>query len=90
MTAMPNRRQVIRSLAGSSLLMPGLLSWMLGEGATPSRASETPSPGLDPLAPHPAHFSGKAKRVIMLHMSVYNNVLCKRRSPSNLWKEGGG
>ncbi len=69
MTATPNRRQVIRSLAGSSLMFPGLLSWMLGEGATPARASETSGPGVDPLAPHPGHFAGKAKRVIMLHMS---------------------
>src|SRR4051795_4505168 len=57
-----NRRQVIRSLAGGSLLFPGILSWMLAEDR--ARAND-----VDPLAPRPPHFPGKAKRVIMLHMS---------------------
>ena len=57
-----NRRQVIRSLAGGSILFPGVLSWLLAEDR--ARANE-----VDPLAPRSPHFPGKAKRVIMLHMS---------------------
>ena len=57
-----NRRQVIRSLTGGSILFPGVLSWLLAEDR--ARANE-----VDPLAPRSPHFPGKAKRVIMLHMS---------------------
>ncbi|MCE9608957.1 MAG: DUF1501 domain-containing protein [Chthoniobacter sp.] len=54
-----NRRTAIRSLLGSSLVLPGILSELL---ATP--------PALDdPLAPKLPHFAPKAKRVIFLHMS---------------------
>ena len=69
MTSNPNRRQVIRSLAGGSLLFPGVLSWLLADGSSAARASESGNAAPDPLAPRPAHFPGKAKRVIMLHMS---------------------
>jgi len=58
----PNRRQVIRSLAGGSILFPGILSRMLAEDS--ASAAE-----VDPLAPKPPQFPAKAKRVIMLHMS---------------------
>ena len=50
-----SRRDVIRSLVGSSLLMPGIISQLLAESAP-----------ADPLAPKPAHFPGKAKRVIFI------------------------
>ena len=50
-----NRREVIRSLVGGSLLLPGILSELLAESAAP-----------DPLAPKPSHFPGKAKRVIFI------------------------
>ena len=49
------RRHAIRSLLGSSLLMPGLLSDLL--------AAE------DPMAPKAPHFPAKAKRVIFLYMT---------------------
>lgn len=49
------RRTFIRSLAGSSLILPGVLSDLL--------AAE------DPLAPRPPHFKPTARRVIFLHMS---------------------
>lgn len=51
-----NRRNVIRSLAGGGLIMPGLLSDLL--------AAED-----DPLDPKKPHFSPKAKRVIFLFMT---------------------
>lgn len=53
----PNRRHVIRSLAGGGLILPGLLSEMLaGDGA-------------DPLSPKEPHFAPKAKHVIFLFMT---------------------
>ena len=52
-----NRRQTIRSLAGGGLLLPGLLSEMLG-----SRPA-------DPLRPRDPHFAPKAKQVIFLFMT---------------------
>ena len=48
-----NRRNVIRSLAGGGLILPGLLSEMM--------AVED-----KPLAPKKPHFAPKAKRVIFL------------------------
>src|SRR5690349_8801853 len=48
------RREVIRSLVGSSLLLPGLVSQLLAEDSA------------DPLAPKPSHFPAKAKRVIFI------------------------
>ena len=60
------RRQVIRSLVGGSLLLPGILFEML------SRAVEAGTDGGDfnePLAPKPPHAPAKAKRVIFLYLS---------------------
>ncbi len=53
------RREMIRSLAGSGLLLPGLLSELM---ASESAAS-------DPLAPKQPHFAAKAKQVIFLFMT---------------------
>ena len=55
-----NRRQMIRSLVGGSLLLPGIVSDLLAAG---------PDSLGNPLAPRPPHFSAKAKRVILLYMS---------------------
>jgi hypothetical protein len=55
----PTRRAVLRSLAGGSLLLSGLLSELLAADAAPARPA-------DPLAPRPSHFAPKAKRVILL------------------------
>ena len=57
----PSRRGFLRSLAGGSLLWPGLLSELMAGDAAPV-------PG-DPLLPRPSHFAPKAKRVIFLYMS---------------------
>ena len=58
-----HRRTAIRSLAGSSLLLPGIVSELL---AAETKSSSLPE---DPLAPKSPHFTAKAKRVIFLHMS---------------------
>ena len=58
----PSRRGMLRSLLGSSALLPGIVSELLAE--------ESPRPAIDdPLAPKPPHFPAKAKRVIFLYMS---------------------
>jgi len=56
----PGRREVVRSLLGGSLLLPGLLSELLAEDR-----SARP----DPLAARPPHFTPRAKRVIFLSMT---------------------
>ena len=60
-----NRRTVIRSLAGSSLLLPGIVAEMLRADAARGGVVEA----VDPAAPRAPHFTPKAKRVIFLHMS---------------------
>jgi hypothetical protein len=54
-----NRRTAIRSLIGSSLVLPGILSELLASTVAQD----------DPLAPKPPHYRARAKRVIFLHMS---------------------
>lgn len=62
MSSSLNRRQVIRSLMGGSLLWPGMLSHLL--------AADQPRPGApDPLAPRSPHHPARAKRLIFLYMS---------------------
>ena len=51
-----SRRTLIRSLAGGSLLLPGILSQLMAEDD-------------DPLSPRPPHFPARAKRVIFMNMS---------------------
>ncbi|PYV04332.1 MAG: DUF1501 domain-containing protein [Acidobacteria bacterium] len=58
------RRQTLRSLVGASLVLPAILSDLLGADATAATSAEG-----SPLAPKPPHFPPKAKRVIFLHMS---------------------
>ncbi|MBI3415898.1 MAG: DUF1501 domain-containing protein [Verrucomicrobia bacterium] len=58
----PSRRGFLRSLAGGSVLLPGLVSQLLAESAASAG-------GGDPLAPKLAHHPAKAKRVIFLYMS---------------------
>jgi hypothetical protein len=56
-----NRRQVIRSMVGGSILLPGLVSELLAQDSTPS-----PAAAPDLLAARSPHFAPKAKRVIFL------------------------
>ena len=53
------RRTMIRSMVAGSVLMPGILSELLAEGAAPPADS-------DPLGVKPPHFAPKAKRVIFI------------------------
>ena len=64
------RREVIRSLVGSSLLLPGIVSNLLAD----------PANAADPLASRPSHFPAKAKRVIFIfsnggvsHMDTFDH-----------------
>lgn len=52
-----SRREVLRSLVGSSLLLPGIVSQLLAE-SSPTAAN--------PLAPKAPHFTPKAKRIIFI------------------------
>jgi hypothetical protein len=56
MSTDPTRREVIRSLAGGSLLLPGLLSELLADEG-------------DPLAPRPSHAPARSRRVIFVFLS---------------------
>lgn len=56
------RRTAIRSLAGASMLLPGMLHEMLAAETAPAKVE-------DPLAPKAPMFPAKAKRVIFLYMS---------------------
>lgn len=56
-----SRRTFLRSLAGGSALLPGVVSQLLAE--------DRPNSNDDPLAPRRPHFTAKAKRVIFLYMS---------------------
>lgn len=56
----PTRRAVIRSLAASSLLLPGIIQQCLADEAKGA---------VNPLAPRAPQFPAKAKRVIFLYMS---------------------
>ena len=56
-----SRRGFLRSFVAGSLLMPGILSELLAEDGARG--------AVDPLAPKPPHFPGKARRVIFLFMS---------------------
>ncbi|HEV7867059.1 MAG TPA: DUF1501 domain-containing protein [Chthoniobacteraceae bacterium] len=55
-----SRRAVLRSMIGSSILLPGILSELLADGAAPAAAA-------NPLGAKPGHFAAKAKRVIFLY-----------------------
>src|ERR1700690_4317478 len=57
-----SRRGLIQSLAGASMLLPGMMHEMLAAEAAPGN-------GPDPLAPKAPMFPAKAKRVIFLFMS---------------------
>jgi hypothetical protein len=60
--SLASRRQVLQSLLGGSLLLPGVVSRLLADD---ERNRVSP----DPLAPKAPHFVPKAKRLIFLYMS---------------------
>jgi hypothetical protein len=53
----PNRRHFLRSMVAGSVLIPGIVSELMGKDVP------------NPLAPHRPHFAPKAKRVIFMNMS---------------------
>jgi hypothetical protein len=57
-----SRRGLLRSIVGGSLVLPGILSELLGSEAGPAGNGA----GDNPLAPRQPHFPAKAKRVIFL------------------------
>ncbi len=86
---MPNpllrRRDVLRSLAAGSLLMPGLLSQLLTADSA------------DPLAPKTPHFPAKAKRVIFIfsnggvsHMDTFDHKPALFAADGKTTGVGGG
>jgi len=69
-----DRRAVLHSLVGGSMLLPGIVAQMLA-GESASAATET-----DPLSPKEPHFPAKAKRVIFIfsnggvsHMDTFDH-----------------
>jgi hypothetical protein len=86
----PSRRDVVRSLAAGSLLLPGMLSELLAGDATPQT-------GDGPLAPKAPHFPGKAKRVIVLfstggvsHMDTFDHKPELFKADGKTMGVGGG
>lgn len=82
------RREILRSLAGGSLLMPGLLSELLADSA-PVRS--------DPLAPKSPHFPAKAKRVMFVfsnggvsHMDTFDHKPELEKADGKKTGTGGG
>jgi hypothetical protein len=60
---------MIRSLVGSSILFPGIVSQLLAEDSAGKIIIPDSAGKLDPLAPRAPHFPARAKRVIFLYMS---------------------
>jgi hypothetical protein len=56
-----NRRGMVKSLVGGSLVLPGIVADLLARDGGPA--------GDNPLAPKTPHHAAKAKRVIFLYMS---------------------
>ncbi len=54
-----SRRHLLHSLVGGSMLLPALVSDLLGQDTQPAN-------GTDPLAPKQSHFAPRAKRVIFI------------------------
>ncbi len=82
------RRAVLRSLVGSSLLLPGIVSDLLAETATA---------GADPLAPRAPHFPARAKRVIFIfsnggvsHMDTFDHKPALFAADGKTLGVGGG
>jgi hypothetical protein len=82
------RRDVLHSLVGGSLLLPGLMSELLADSS---------STNSDPLSPKPAHFPAKAKRVIFLfstggvsHMDTFDYKPELFKADGKMTGVGGG
>ena len=62
-----NRRHHLRSMIGSSLLFPGMLSELLAADAPATNANLSSSAAADPTAPRNPHWTGPAKTVIFIY-----------------------
>ena len=89
-TAACTRRDVLRSLVGGSLLLPGIVSRAAGGRRCRPLAA-------DPLAPKPPHFAPKAKRVIFLfstggvsHMDTFDHKPKLFEADGKMLGVGGG
>jgi len=84
------RREILRSMAAGSLIMPGLLSQLLADDA-----GKTAEP--DPLSPKSTHFPAKAKTVIFVfsnggvsHMDTFDYKPELFKADGKLMGVGGG
>src|SRR5438445_3412867 len=89
----PNRRQLLHSFVGGSILLPGILSDLL---AADNRRGTSPA-AADPLAPKEPHFTPKARRVILLfstggvsHMDTFDEKPRLIAAPPGMTVPGGG
>lgn len=85
--ALFRRREVLRSLAAGSLLLPGLVSKLLAETA----------PEVNPLAPKASHHRARAKRVIFIfsnggvsHMDTFDHKPKLFKADGKTMGVGGG
>jgi hypothetical protein len=85
-----SRRAMLRSITGSSLVLPGILAQLLA-------AEERQPPSTGPLAPKKPHFPAKAKRVILLfssggvsHMDTYDYKPKLFQADGKMLGVGGG
>jgi hypothetical protein len=82
---LPDRRVAIRSILGSSLLLPGIVNHLLA------------SDSQNPLAPREPHYKPKAKRVIFLfstggvsHMDTFDHKPALFKADGKTFGAGGG
>src|SRR5688572_25470193 len=84
-----NRRAVLQSLVGSSILLPGIISNLLADTAAPNAT--------DPLAPKKPHFPARAKRIIFIfsnggvsHMDTFDHKPALFKADGKTKGIGGG
>ena len=90
-----NRRQMIRSIAGGSLLLPGIMSQLMSDSANAAKSN-------NPLSPKDSHFPATAKRIIFLfmtggvshvdtfdHKPILNERHDQQQRPRNFYKGSG-
>lgn len=90
------RRDVLRSIVGGSLTLPGILSQLLADEIQNSQ-SKIPNQNADPLAPKQPHYEPKAKRVIFLfstggvsHMDTFDYKPQLFKADGKMLGVGGG
>src|SRR5436190_16002742 len=75
-----SRRQMIRSLAAGSILMPGILQQLLADESKGD---------VNPLAPRTPHYAPRAKRVIFMYMSGGVSHMDSFDPKPKLFSDGG-